>query len=109
GDDRALLAPIRAVRRLDLAGRRELERPAARGRRLDDVERSFVRREPDPVRPLEREDRLLDHRAVGLRVVDRAAIHVALARLAEIREPEADGIVEAELVRSAELHPVSRA
>src|SRR5207245_11000803 len=84
GDDGALLAAIRAVRRLDLAGRRELERPAARGRRLDDVARALVRREPAPVRPLEREHRLPDQRAVGLRVVYGRAIHVPSAGLAQL-------------------------
>ena len=34
----ALLAAVGAVRRFDLAGRREPERPPAHGRRLDDVE-----------------------------------------------------------------------
>ena len=99
-DDRALLAAVRPVRGLDLAGPGEPERPAARGRRLDHVERPLVGREPDAVRALEREDGLLDHRAVGLRVVDGAAVGVALARLAEVGEPEAARAVEDEVVRA---------
>src|SRR2546427_605345 len=68
-DHAALLAAIRPVGGLDLARRGQGERPAARGRCLHDVERPPVGGEPDPVRPLERKDRLADHRAVGLRVV----------------------------------------
>ena len=86
----------------------ESERPAPRRRRLDDVEACARRDEPDPVQPLQREDRLLDHRAVGLRVVDDPAIHVAVARLAEVGEPEAAGAVEHEIVGPAQLHPVAR-
>ena len=42
GDHAALLAAVGTVGRLDLARRGEVEAPATRGRRLDDVERLFV-------------------------------------------------------------------
>ena len=107
GDHGALLAAVRAVRRLDLAGPGELEGPAARGRGLDHVERLLVGREADAVGPLEREDRLLDRRAVRLGVVDDAAVAVALARLAQIGEPEPARPVEHQVVRPAQALAVA--
>ena len=106
-DHAALLAAIGTVGVLDDAGRGEVEGPAARGRRLDHVERLAVGREAAAVGPLQREDLLLDLRAVGLGVVDGAAIVVALARLAEIGEPEAAGIVEHQVVGAVQLPAVA--
>src|SRR5439155_3742652 len=107
-DDPALLAAIRSVRGLDLSRAGQGERPAPGRRRLDDVERLLVGRQPDAVRSLEREDRFLDQRAVGLRVVDGAAVGIALARLAEVREPEAAGAVEDEIIRPAQPSSIAR-
>src|SRR5882724_1498159 len=100
--DPTLLATIRSVGRLDLARPRELESPAAGGGRLHDVQGLLVRREPDAVAPLQGKDRLADHRPVGLRVVHNAAVRVTLPRLPQVREPEAAGAVEDEIVRPAE-------
>src|SRR5581483_8182966 len=66
-----------------------------------------VRRQAATVRPLEREHLLLDLRAVGAGVVDRAPVVVAFARLAEIGEPEAAVLVEHDIVRAVELPPVA--
>src|SRR6185295_4581862 len=107
-DDLALLAAVRPVRGLDAAGTREPERPAPRRRRLDHVERPVVGRQPDPVGPLEREDGLLDPRAVRPGVVDGAAVGIALARLAEVGEPEAARAVEDQVIGPAQAPAVAR-
>jgi hypothetical protein len=62
----------------------------------------LVGRQAAAVGPLEREHLLLDLRAVGFGVVDGAAVVVALARLAEVGEPEAAGIVEHQVVRAVQ-------
>src|SRR5262249_57394930 len=90
-----------------LAGRGQPKGPTARGGRLHHVERLFVRGEADAVGPLQGENRLADHRAVGLGVVDDAAVVVALTCLPEIGEPEAARAVEDEVVGPAQTLAVA--
>src|SRR5262245_24591655 len=91
GQERAA-ARAEAHRHDDLTRRADLPRPHPPRPRLRDVEPLPVGREPDAVRPVEREDDLLDERPVGARVEDAGAISVAPAQLAVVGEPEAAAV-----------------
>src|SRR5207302_10427693 len=85
-----------------LARSRNVPRPQAARPGFRDVEPLAVGRQADAVRSVGGKDHLADHRAVRLRVVDARTVTIALAVLAVIREPEAAGGVEHDVVRAAQ-------
>src|SRR5438132_4746586 len=91
----------------DLSGALDVPCQELAGEALGHVHPSTVGREADAVRTPEGIGRLDDARAVGLRVVQAAAVDVAGPLLAEVGEPEAAGRVEHDVVRTAQPVPVA--
>ncbi len=84
----------------DRSGLDDIEGPEPRRLGFGDIQGLFVRRQADPVGRHHRERDLGDARSIGSGVIDRTAIHLAGADLAEISKIKAALPVEDEIVRT---------
>src|SRR6185503_14310061 len=89
-------------RRLDVPRPGHLPPPDTRRVGLGDIEARPVRREPHPVRGIERKDDLADLRPVGLGVEDAASVAGALLAEPVVGEVETPLTVEYEIVRCSQ-------
>ncbi len=100
--DPAMTHRERPPGRRHLAGTREVPRPEAPGVRLGDVHAPAVGREAHAVGPEQRKRHRLDAAAVRRDVVEAAAVDALVPALSVVREPQAPGLVEHEVVGAAE-------
>src|ERR1700722_7507032 len=101
-DRLAALAAIDHVARLDGTRLGDFVSPEPRGRRLRDVDRILVWRQPDSVGRQHAVHDLDDLLHTGLEIVESPDIHLASATLDEIGEPQAAMPVEHQIVRASQ-------